>query len=271
MRATSATPGPGEVLATRSSTRSSMVASRPHAAHQAVRRPDRAVRSSALPVFGRPVAQLPITESSRAPAGLRYGGTRACELLAGGGVPRRRLPADIVRPFHTYDRTVIPCSPDGRDRADADRPPGGGARRRHLAGVADARADFAEPSSPCSAWTRGGGERQRGQRRHPDLGPDPSDAGRRAGVRRPLLRTAPASRSRSTCPAGTRFWSTTSGTRCSSTPPSSALWYPVSRLRCPSPRAPARRWPTTTRTRNCGWSTRVGPRLRRAAGEVRAG
>jgi nucleoside-diphosphate-sugar epimerase len=65
---------------------------------------------STCSVFGRPVPQLPITESSprRQP---EFGYARdkiACELLLEDAHRTDGFPVTIVRPFHTYDRTVIP-------------------------------------------------------------------------------------------------------------------------------------------------------------------
>lgn len=65
---------------------------------------------STCSVFGRPVPNLPITESSprRQPV---FGYARdkiACELLLEDAHRSGDFPLTIVRPFHTYDRTVIP-------------------------------------------------------------------------------------------------------------------------------------------------------------------
>ncbi|MGW3288848.1 NAD-dependent epimerase/dehydratase family protein [Streptomyces sp. NPDC001002] len=65
---------------------------------------------STCSVFGRPVPNLPITESSprRQPV---FGYARdkiACELLLEDAHRSSDFPLTIVRPFHTYDRTVIP-------------------------------------------------------------------------------------------------------------------------------------------------------------------
>ena len=70
---------------------------------------------STCSVFARPVPQLPITESSprRQPV---FGYARdkiACEefltdAYRGGAGQNRGLPLTIVRPFHTYDATVVP-------------------------------------------------------------------------------------------------------------------------------------------------------------------
>jgi len=65
---------------------------------------------STCSVFGRPVPQLPITESSprRQPV-FGYGRDKiACELLLEEAYRADGFPLTIVRPFHTYDRTVIP-------------------------------------------------------------------------------------------------------------------------------------------------------------------
>ncbi|MFE3165382.1 NAD-dependent epimerase/dehydratase family protein [Streptomyces sp. NPDC059224] len=65
---------------------------------------------STCSVFGRPVPNLPITEASprRQPV---FGYARdkiACELLLEDAHRSSGFPLTIVRPFHTYDRTVIP-------------------------------------------------------------------------------------------------------------------------------------------------------------------
>ncbi|MFJ2645360.1 NAD-dependent epimerase/dehydratase family protein [Streptomyces sp. NPDC087420] len=65
---------------------------------------------STCSVFGRPVPNLPITESSprRQPV---FGYARdkiACELLLEDAHRSAGFPLTIVRPFHSYDRTVIP-------------------------------------------------------------------------------------------------------------------------------------------------------------------
>ncbi|GHJ40977.1 NAD-dependent epimerase/dehydratase family protein [Streptomyces sp. TS71-3] len=65
---------------------------------------------STCSVFGRPVPNLPITESSprRQPV---FGYARdkvACEVLLEDRYRSADFPLTIVRPFHTYDRTVIP-------------------------------------------------------------------------------------------------------------------------------------------------------------------
>jgi nucleoside-diphosphate-sugar epimerase len=65
---------------------------------------------STCSVFGRPVPHLPITESSprRQPV---FGYARdkiACELLLEDAYRSGDFPLTIVRPFHTYDRTVVP-------------------------------------------------------------------------------------------------------------------------------------------------------------------
>jgi nucleoside-diphosphate-sugar epimerase len=65
---------------------------------------------STCSVFGRPVPQLPITESSprRQPV-FGYGRDKiACELLLEEAYRTGGFPLTVVRPFHTYDRTVIP-------------------------------------------------------------------------------------------------------------------------------------------------------------------
>ena len=65
---------------------------------------------STCSVFARPVPQLPVTESSprRQPV---FGYARdkiACELLLEDAYRQAGFPLSIVRPAHTYDRTVIP-------------------------------------------------------------------------------------------------------------------------------------------------------------------
>ncbi|HEY2076525.1 MAG TPA: NAD-dependent epimerase/dehydratase family protein [Streptosporangiaceae bacterium] len=65
---------------------------------------------STCSVFARPVPSLPITESSpRRQPGFRYARDKiACEVLLEESYRDGGLPLTIVRPFHTYDRTVIP-------------------------------------------------------------------------------------------------------------------------------------------------------------------
>jgi len=65
---------------------------------------------STCSVFARPVPSLPITESSpRRQPGFRYARDKiACEELLEGSYRECGLPVTIVRPFHTYDRTVVP-------------------------------------------------------------------------------------------------------------------------------------------------------------------
>lgn len=65
---------------------------------------------STTSVFGRPVPQLPVTESSprRQPV---FGYARdkiACELLLEDAYRTTGFPLTVVRPGHTYDRTVVP-------------------------------------------------------------------------------------------------------------------------------------------------------------------
>jgi nucleoside-diphosphate-sugar epimerase len=65
---------------------------------------------STCSVFARPVPQLPVTESSprRQPV---FGYARdkiACEEFLTGAYRAGGLPLTIVRPFHTYDATVVP-------------------------------------------------------------------------------------------------------------------------------------------------------------------
>jgi nucleoside-diphosphate-sugar epimerase len=65
---------------------------------------------STCSVFGRPVPQLPVTESSprRQPV---FGYARdkiACELLLEDAHRTTGFPLTVVRPGHTYDRTVVP-------------------------------------------------------------------------------------------------------------------------------------------------------------------
>jgi nucleoside-diphosphate-sugar epimerase len=81
---------------------------------------------STCSVFGRPVPNLPITESSprRQPV---FGYARdkiACELLLEDAYRSAGFPLTIVRPFHTYDATVIPVLAGWTaiDRMRAGRP-----------------------------------------------------------------------------------------------------------------------------------------------------
>ncbi|MBM9510270.1 NAD-dependent epimerase/dehydratase family protein [Actinacidiphila acididurans] len=81
---------------------------------------------STCSVFGRPVPNLPITESSprRQPV---FGYARdkiACELLLEDAHRTSGFPLTTVRPFHTYDRTVIPVLAGWTavDRMRAGRP-----------------------------------------------------------------------------------------------------------------------------------------------------
>ncbi len=65
---------------------------------------------STCSVFARPVPQLPVTESSprRQPV---FGYARdkiACEEFLTSAYRAGGLPLTIVRPFHTYDATVVP-------------------------------------------------------------------------------------------------------------------------------------------------------------------
>jgi nucleoside-diphosphate-sugar epimerase len=65
---------------------------------------------STCSVFARPVPSLPITESSprRQPA-FKYARDKiSCEVLLEESYREQGLPLTIVRPAHTYDRTVIP-------------------------------------------------------------------------------------------------------------------------------------------------------------------
>jgi nucleoside-diphosphate-sugar epimerase len=65
---------------------------------------------STCSVFGRPVPQLPITESSprRQPV-FGYAKEKVeCELVLEEAYREQGLPLTIVRPFHTYDETAIP-------------------------------------------------------------------------------------------------------------------------------------------------------------------
>jgi nucleoside-diphosphate-sugar epimerase len=71
---------------------------------------DQYVFISTCSVYGRPVPQLPITESSprRQPV-FGYAKEKIeCELLLEAAYREDGLPLTIVRPFHTYDRTTIP-------------------------------------------------------------------------------------------------------------------------------------------------------------------
>ncbi|MEU0948540.1 NAD-dependent epimerase/dehydratase family protein [Streptomyces canus] len=65
---------------------------------------------STCSVYARPVSQLPITESSpRSQPDFPYARDKiACELLLEEAYRSHGFPLTIVRPFHTYDRTVIP-------------------------------------------------------------------------------------------------------------------------------------------------------------------
>lgn len=65
---------------------------------------------STCSVFARPVAQLPITESSaRRQSVFGYAKEKlACEEYVEAAYRHNDLPATIVRPFHTYDKTTIP-------------------------------------------------------------------------------------------------------------------------------------------------------------------
>lgn len=65
---------------------------------------------STCSVYGRPVPQLPITESSplRQPV-FGYGrGKIACEQFLVDAYRETGLPLTVVRPFHTYDETTVP-------------------------------------------------------------------------------------------------------------------------------------------------------------------
>jgi nucleoside-diphosphate-sugar epimerase len=65
---------------------------------------------STCSVYGRPVPQLPITESSplRQPV-FGYGREKiACEEFLQAAYRSGEFPLTIVRPFHTYDRSAIP-------------------------------------------------------------------------------------------------------------------------------------------------------------------
>jgi nucleoside-diphosphate-sugar epimerase len=71
---------------------------------------DQYVFISTCSVYGRPVPQLPITESSprRQPV-FGYAKEKIeCELRLEAAYRDDGLPLTIVRPFHTYDRTTIP-------------------------------------------------------------------------------------------------------------------------------------------------------------------
>ena len=65
---------------------------------------------STCSVFARPIPQLPITESTpRSQPEFEYGRNKIeCELRLEESFRTSGFPATIVRPFHTYDRTVIP-------------------------------------------------------------------------------------------------------------------------------------------------------------------
>lgn len=65
---------------------------------------------STCSVFARPVPVLPVTESSprRQPV-FRYARDKiACEMYLEASFREDGLPVTIIRPFHTYDRTVVP-------------------------------------------------------------------------------------------------------------------------------------------------------------------
>lgn len=66
---------------------------------------------SSASVYRKPVARLPITEST--PIGNRYWtyaqNKAACEDLLSAAFRSEDFPAVIVRPSHTYDRTKLPC------------------------------------------------------------------------------------------------------------------------------------------------------------------
>ncbi len=65
---------------------------------------------STCSVFARPVPQLPITEASpRRQPGFAYPRDKiACEELLQAAYRDDGFPLTIVRPFHTYDETVVP-------------------------------------------------------------------------------------------------------------------------------------------------------------------
>jgi nucleoside-diphosphate-sugar epimerase len=65
---------------------------------------------STCSVYGRPVPQLPITESSpKRHVGFRYALDKLrCEEMLEQAFRTRNFPVTIVRPFHTYDETRIP-------------------------------------------------------------------------------------------------------------------------------------------------------------------
>lgn len=68
---------------------------------------------STCSVYARPVPLLPITESTpRVQPVFGYARNKiACEVLLETAQREQNLPLTIVRPFHTYDRTVVPVLP----------------------------------------------------------------------------------------------------------------------------------------------------------------
>ena len=110
---------------------------------------------STCSVYGRPVPSLPITESSpRVQPVFGYAKNKiACEVLLETAQREQNLPLTIVRPFHTYDRTVVPVLP-GFGVPDIDilavYP-----SRRHLSAKVRAMIDFlAEEFSGTPPWDR---------------------------------------------------------------------------------------------------------------------
>ena len=81
---------------------------------------------STCSVFARPVPSLPITESSpRGQPSFRYARDKiACESYLEASYRDQGLPVTIIRPFHTYDRTVVPVLAGWTaiDRMRAGRP-----------------------------------------------------------------------------------------------------------------------------------------------------
>jgi nucleoside-diphosphate-sugar epimerase len=65
---------------------------------------------STCSVFARPVPSLPVTESSprRQPAFAYARDKLACEEYLGAAYREDGFPLTTIRPFHTYDRTVVP-------------------------------------------------------------------------------------------------------------------------------------------------------------------
>ena len=176
---------------------------------------------STCSVFARPVPLLPITEASprRQPV---FGYARdkiACELMLEQAYREHGFPLTIVRPFHTYDETTVPVLAGWTavERMRAGAPVivhGDGTSLWSLMHS----SDFARAFVPLLGAGHAIGESVNivsgdiltWDQIHLELA-------RAAGVSRPLL----AHRSSETIGEeipGWRFWSTTSGTPCCSTP-----------------------------------------------------